>query len=82
MLRMLIFEFFLSKVVSDDKFLVKLTVTNRDCSDNLQETLEQLQSKVSKRNEGDLQQPQQQPQQQPRFTTTHRQYEWVDCGIN
>ena len=62
MLRMLIFEFFLSKVVSDDKFLVKLTVTNRDCSDNLQETLKQLQSKVSKRNEGDL--------QQPRLTTT------------
>ena len=48
--------FFLSEVVFDDKFNIKLTVTNRDCSDNLQETLQQLQSKVSKRNEGDLQQ--------------------------
>ena len=48
--------FFLSKVVFDDKFNIKLTVTNRDCSDNLQETLQQLQSKASKRNEGDLQQ--------------------------
>ena len=50
-------NFFLSKVVSDDKFNIKLTVTNRDCSDNLQETLQQLQSKVSKRNKGDLPQP-------------------------
>ena len=49
-------NFFLSEVVSDDKFNIKLTVTNRDCSDNLQETLQKLQSKVSKRNEGDLQQ--------------------------
>ena len=56
MLRMCLINFFLSKVVSDDKFNIKLTVTNRDCSDNLQETLQQLQSKVSKRNEGDLQQ--------------------------
>ena len=56
MLRMWIFNFFLSKVVSDDKFNIKLTVTNRDCSDNLQETLQQLQSKVSIRNKGDLQQ--------------------------
>ena len=30
-------NFFLSKVVSDDKFNIKVTVTNRDCSDNLQE---------------------------------------------
>ena len=43
-------NFFLSKVVSDDKFNIKLTVTNRDCSGNLQETLQQLQSKVSKIN--------------------------------
>ena len=50
-------NFFISKVVSDDKFNIKLTVTNRDCSDNLQETLQQLQSKVSKRNKGDLPQP-------------------------
>ena len=50
-------NFFLSKVVSDDKFNIKLTVTNRDCSDDLQETLQQLQSKVSNRNKGDLQQP-------------------------
>ncbi|XP_066024489.1 fibroblast growth factor receptor 2-like isoform X2 [Pocillopora verrucosa] len=33
-------------IVSDDKFNIKLTVTNRDCSDNLQETLQQLQSKA------------------------------------
>ena len=45
-----VFNFFLPKVVSDDKFNIKLTVTNRDCSNNLQETLQQLQSKVSKRN--------------------------------
>ena len=48
-------NFFLSKVVSDNKFNIKLTVTNRDCSDNLQETLQQLQSRVSKRNKDDLQ---------------------------
>ena len=50
-------NFFLFKVVSDDKFNIKLIVTNRDCSDDLQETLQQLQSKVSNRNKGDLQQP-------------------------
>ncbi|XP_066024475.1 fibroblast growth factor receptor 3-like isoform X3 [Pocillopora verrucosa] len=33
-------------IVSDDKFNIKLTVTNRDCSGNLQDTLQQLQSKV------------------------------------
>ena len=49
-------NFFLFKVVSDDKFNIKLIVTNRDCSDDLQETLQQLQSKVSNRNKGDLQQ--------------------------
>ena len=44
------FEFFsLSKVGTDDKFNITLTVTNRDCSNNLQETLQLQQSKVSKR---------------------------------
>ena len=50
-------NFFLSKVVSDDKFNIKLTVTNRDCSNNLQETLQQLQFRVSKINLSDLPQP-------------------------
>nr|XP_058956779.1 fibroblast growth factor receptor 3-like [Pocillopora verrucosa] len=33
-------------VVNDAKFSLKLTVTNRDCNNNLQETLQQLPSKV------------------------------------
>ena len=45
-----VWNFFLSKVVSDDKFNIKLTVTNRDCSNNLQEILQQLKSIVSKIN--------------------------------
>ena len=38
------------QVVNDAKFNLKLTVTNRDCNSNLQETLQQLPSKVSKKN--------------------------------
>lgn len=38
------------QVVNDAKFSLKLTVTNRDCNNNLQETLQQLPSKVSKKN--------------------------------
>ena len=34
-------------VVNDAKFNLKLVVTNRDCNNKLQETLQQLQSKVS-----------------------------------
>ena len=34
-------------VVHDVKFNLKLVVTNRDCNNKLQETLQQLQSKVS-----------------------------------
>ena len=37
------------QVVNDAKFNLKLTVTNRDCNNNLQETLQQLPSKVSKK---------------------------------
>lgn len=33
-------------VVNDAKFSLKLTVTNRDCNNKLQETLQQLPSKV------------------------------------
>ncbi|XP_022793668.1 fibroblast growth factor receptor 3-like isoform X2 [Stylophora pistillata] len=33
-------------IVIDDKFKIKLTVTNRDCCNNIQETLQQLRSKV------------------------------------
>ena len=45
-LRPIIFHCFLL-VVNDDKFSITLTVTNRDCNNNLQETRQQLRSKVS-----------------------------------
>lgn len=44
------------QVVNDAKFSLKLTVTNRDCNNNLQETLQQLPSKVSKKNYDNKQQ--------------------------
>ena len=58
----------LSKVVFDDKFNIKLTVTNRDCSNNLQETLQQLQSNVSMKI-------------LRRFTTTDRGFEEISSEL-